>query len=690
MDNFRKKKVQIPSDFNNELYLILNPDVREQYQDNPGEHFINYGYIENRKYKVEIPKDFIGTTYLKLNPDIQEKYGEHPEVHYLKFGYSEKRSYKVDIPDDFDENVYFNLNPDVKEEFPNNAKFHYLNHGYFENRAYKLNKIIIYILCYNSEKLTQAKELYSKYYWAKPIIMKYQDYSFENAFWKQLYEIRSEWENCEMVGTMAYSAFKKINLEKVDDIISNKLYFPQNYYNFFDTNVAIPNLNTIKHPHFINIWKTSIKNLNLVNTTENCCNYWMCKPELMKYFIYWYTNICLPELLKNPLIFENSLYSGKDFENSIKQNELIKLWGKPYYPHLPFISERINKAFFMTHYKIVFLISHENSATGAVNALLNVQYFFEKNNIKTILLFLPDIIRDKIDIVSYVEKTSIKYNCSPMVICNTFCCHNIVRELSKTNILTYWYIHEWFHPNGEYNYINDNLDLFNSSINIIFICKKSYENLKSYIPIIRNEVIIYNRLPLEIMKTKKNQNPEKYIYKDEKDLFLVIIGTVEKRKNHQKFIDDVFYRCKDKYPHIKLIIVGRIVVTLNIKEEFKESIICINNVGNALPYIVMADIIISYSTNEVLPLSILEAFYCEKPVVSSNVGGVSEIIENGVNGLLFDINDANTCFQYLCDLIESKELRNLIGSNAYQTVIEKYDENISREQFLLLLSKPVI
>lgn len=690
MDGFRKNKVEIPSDFDNELYLILNPDIREQYGYDPLEHFIKYGLIENRKYKIEIPDDFVGITYLKLNPDISEQFGENPETHYLNYGYFEKRPYKVILPVDFDENVYANLNPDVKKEFPNNSQFHYVNHGYFEKRPYKIHKTIIYILCYNMEKFIQAEELYKKYSWARPIVIKYQDYSFENAFWKQLYEIRDEWENCEMVGTIAYSAYKKINLEKIDNIISNKLYFPQNYYNFFDTNLSIPNLNTIKHPYFNEIWKSSIENLNLVNTTENCCNYWMCKPELMKYFIYWYINICLPELLKHPLIFENSLYSGNDFDNSIKKEELINLWGKPFYPHLPFVCERINKSFFITHYKIVFLISHENSATGAVNALLNVKYFYEKKSIKTILLYLPEIIRDGIDIVSFIQETSLKHNCSPVVICNTFCCHNIVRQLSKTNILTYWYIHEWFDPTGDFNYISDNLDLLNSSINIIFICKKSYENLKFYAPHVTNEVIIYNRLPLEIMQNKKNQNPEKYIYKDENDLFIVMIGTVEKRKNHQAFIDDVFYRCKEKYPHIKLIIVGRQVVTLNIKEEFKESIICTDNVGNALPYAVMADIIVSYSTNEVLPLSILESFYCGKPVVSSNVGGVSEIIENGVNGLLFNVSDADTCYNYLCDLIESKELRNLIGSNAHQSALEKYDENISREQFLLLLSKPVL
>ena len=646
-----------------------------------------------RESEISIPNDFNGKIYLQLNPDIKEQYSNNPEFHYSNYGYFEKRPYKINIPDDFVDEIYLNLHPDVREKYPFHPKMHYSNYGYFENRPYK-NTTIIYIICYNAEKFKQSVYLYKKYTWAKPIIMKYQNYTFENAFWKQLYEIKHEWENCEMVGTLSYSCYKKINLEIVDNIIINKLYFPQSYYNFFDSNISIPNLNTIKHPHFNSIWNTVIDNLHLINTTENYCNYWMCKPELMKNFIYWYTNICLPELIKHPSIFENSDYNGSDFNNTIKQSNLIELWGKPFYPHLPFICERLNKSFFVTHYKVVFLISHENTETGAVNALLNVKYFYEKNNIKTILLYLPDIIKQKIDIVSYIEKMSVSLNCSPVVICNTLCCYNIVRILSKTNILTYWYIHEWYDPNGDYQYINDSYDLFSSSINIIFICKKSYENLKSFIPTIDNALIIHNRVPVEIIKNQKNKNPEKYIYKDENDLFICMIGTIEKRKNHQRFIDDVFYKCKNKYPHVKLIIVGKQIdsLKLNILDEYKKDIICTDNVSNAIPYAVMADIIVSYSINEVLPLSILESFYCNKPVLSSNVGGISEIIEDGVNGLLFDVNDDNTCFNYLCDLIENEELRKTLGNNAYQYVLDKYKYNEinSKDKFLLLLSKPSI
>jgi glycosyltransferase involved in cell wall biosynthesis len=400
---------------------------------------------------------------------------------------------------------------------------------------------------------------------------------------------------------------------------------------------------------------------------------------------------CNLPLNNNPFILENAYYQNNSLNpNTLNKEGLINLWGKPYYPNFPFILERLNKCFFMTNYKVVFLISHENTVTGAVNAILNVKYMYEKNNVKTILLYLPDIMKNNIDIVAFIKEESAKLNCSPIVICNTLCCYNIVRTLSKTNITTYWYIHEWYEPNGHFDFLQENFDLFNSNINIIFICKKSYQQYKKFILNIKNEVIIYNRIPLEVLNDKKNKQPEVPINKASNDLFILIIGTVDDRKNQQKFIDDIFYKIINRYPHVKLLIVGKIIVNLHIKQEYKNDIICTELVSNALPYIELADIVVSYSNNEVYPLSILETLYCGKPFVSSNVGGINEIIENGKNGYLFENNDYKSCFNILSKLIENKELRKKIGENGYKNFLENSNDNISSEQFLLLLSTPII
>jgi glycosyltransferase involved in cell wall biosynthesis len=128
----------IPNDFNDELYLKLNPDVVDHFSSNPKLHYIKYGYLENRKYKIDLPDNFNGETYLKLNPDIKEQYLNNPSEHYQKYGNFENRKYKVDIPSDFDEKIYFMLNPDIKDKSITPTE-HYVNYGYFENRPYTNN-----------------------------------------------------------------------------------------------------------------------------------------------------------------------------------------------------------------------------------------------------------------------------------------------------------------------------------------------------------------------------------------------------------------------------------------------------------------------------------------------------------------------------------------------------------------------
>ena len=192
---------------------------------------------------------------------------------------------------------------------------------------------------------------------------------------------------------------------------------------------------------------------------------------------------------------------------------------------------------------------------------------------------------------------------------------------------------------------------------------------------------------MDNLSKKMNEIPEKTINKCADDFIIAIIGTVDSRKNQQKFIDNVFYKCKDKYPNIKLLLVGDVHERPTINSQYNDSIIILGLVNNALPYIKMSDIIVSYSTNEVFPLNIMESFYCRKSVIASNVGGVSEMINNNENGFLIEINDSNNCFNKLCELIENENLRNKIGEKSYKTFVEKYDDNVVFKDFLLLLSK---
>lgn len=222
----------------------------------------------------------------------------------------------------------------------------YINEEYFDIPPKPVEeempkKIIIYILCHNEKMYNFSLRHYRYLSWARPIIMKYQDITWENAFWRQLWEIKDEWKDAYMVGTMSSSCYKKLNLMKMHkNLMKGRYNYP--YHHFMDTNINIEKSHAIQHPNFLAIWNYMLETLDLPNVTENFCNYWMCSPEYMEKFILWYENFCLPAILSNPLSFTDSKYIG-----ALTKDHLLNLWGKPYYPHIPFVLERLHKAFFI-------------------------------------------------------------------------------------------------------------------------------------------------------------------------------------------------------------------------------------------------------------------------------------------------------------------------------------------------------
>lgn len=91
-----------------------------------------------------------------------------------------------------------------------------------------------------------------------------------------------------------------------------------------------------------------------------------------------------------------------------------------------------------------------------------------------------------------------------------------------------------------------------------------------------------------------------------------------------------------------------------------------------------AQLFVLASNWEGLPLSVLEAMRAGLPVVASNVGGVAEAVEEGVNGFLVPRGDALTLRQRLADLIASPALRSAMG----QAGRLRYEQLFSVERML--------
>ncbi len=69
-----------------------------------------------------------------------------------------------------------------------------------------------------------------------------------------------------------------------------------------------------------------------------------------------------------------------------------------------------------------------------------------------------------------------------------------------------------------------------------------------------------------------------------------------------------------------------------------------------------ADCVLNSSTVDNMPISLLEAFASGLPVVSTNAGGIPDMLEHGVCGLLVEVGDADAMAHAACRVLEDRAL----------------------------------
>lgn len=80
----------------------------------------------------------------------------------------------------------------------------------------------------------------------------------------------------------------------------------------------------------------------------------------------------------------------------------------------------------------------------------------------------------------------------------------------------------------------------------------------------------------------------------------------------------------------------------------------------------IVDVVVSCSHREGMPLNIIEAMLCAKPVVASINRGHKELVENEGNGYLLMTNDVDGFATNVVCLLKNKDLREQLGKNGYQ------------------------
>ena len=88
-----------------------------------------------------------------------------------------------------------------------------------------------------------------------------------------------------------------------------------------------------------------------------------------------------------------------------------------------------------------------------------------------------------------------------------------------------------------------------------------------------------------------------------------------------------------------------------------------------------ADLFLLPSDMESFGLAALEAMACEVPVVASNVGGVPEVIENGVDGYLHEPRDVKAAARHALEILSRQDRGRSMGQTARINARKKYCAN---------------
>ena len=97
-----------------------------------------------------------------------------------------------------------------------------------------------------------------------------------------------------------------------------------------------------------------------------------------------------------------------------------------------------------------------------------------------------------------------------------------------------------------------------------------------------------------------------------------------------------------------------------------------------------AAVVVLPSYREGLPVSLLEAGACGKPIIATDVPGCREVVRHRVNGLLIRPRNAIALTDAILLLLENPELRHELGRRGREIVVKEFSSSIVIRQTLAL------
>jgi glycosyltransferase involved in cell wall biosynthesis len=214
----------------------------------------------------------------------------------------------------------------------------------------------------------------------------------------------------------------------------------------------------------------------------------------------------------------------------------------------------------------------------------------------------------------------------------------------------------------------------------ITITKDLKKHAEKYLPIDKNkiEVIYYGIEPPVQLDHNKIQELKTKFNLDNK--FTVgLIGRICQEKKQHMLIEAVKI-LKEKNIHINALIVGGIMrddyidgLKNYVAQHNLESYVHFSDFYDRPTDLMQCvDVVALLTGVETFGLVLIEGMYCGIPVIGSNLGGVPEIIDHGVTGLMFESDNLNSLVEEIIRLYNDRALRLRLGQEGKRKAEKMY------------------
>ncbi len=181
---------------------------------------------------------------------------------------------------------------------------------------------------------------------------------------------------------------------------------------------------------------------------------------------------------------------------------------------------------------------------------------------------------------------------------------------------------------------------------------------------------------LEVAKLPSKKDAQELYGLDSNSLKCALIGRVTQIKRPDRFLD-VVAEVKKRRLEIEFLMVGDGDLLDDCRQRIANEELPVKVLGwqsEIERVLAVTDIVILTSDNEGTPLSLIQAGMAALPVVTTNVGSISEVVVDGVTGIITNV-DVMELVDALEELVENVGLRTRMGSAGQEFTIANFGVN---------------